>query len=322
VESAKAPPSYGEHTNDAVFSNLYTGVDTSVYMTPAGAESRTPALQSRSASYENLASLNDVASSTDTQLSANTLASRLSSIGDFSMTPMHPDRASRIRGSVSPPQAQGSLEPLTEGQATPRFSSSFPRVDPLAVGLAVARGRPSRPYNPHNPEFRPVGLRRDSEELAPGTTLVPTLNYPEDISRVPSYNTATRVTPRVHDATQAGLPTYQSTFRSETQGPEGLLPAEAEHVDEGFVVGTHAGRVERRGSGMLLPIVRGIVSGSGSESANRSGGGTVNVDGNATRSGGRSTLGGLLNRMRGGGEQATRVDDEMANLRLRQSRGQ
>lgn len=75
--SAMAPPGYGEHQLD----QLYNGVDTSGFQTPAVASGRATPLGaiSRSASVDNLASMGD----TDfDDLAANTLRNRLNNLGN------------------------------------------------------------------------------------------------------------------------------------------------------------------------------------------------------------------------------------------------
>ena len=188
--SHQAPPLYGEHQ----FDQLYSEVDPAGYRTPGpvsgpatpfGAQS---GLHSRNMSSENLASMNAL---TNTDISASMLHSRLSNL-----------HASR---SAYPSPERG--RPSDDVAPSNRLGVTF--EDPIPSA--------SSPQSPASPEFS----RRPSEEhfdFVPSGAATPYHPSPgENLSRVPSYTTAVRTTVRPHDAR---LPDYQAVLAGDIVTPQ------------------------------------------------------------------------------------------------------
>lgn len=187
--SHQAPPLYGEHQ----FDQLYSEVDPAGYRTPGpvsgpttpfGAQS---GLHSRNISSENLASMNAL---TNTDVSASMLHSRLSNL--------HASRS----GHPSPERERPSDEAPSH-----RLGVTF--EEPIHSA--------SSPQSPASPEFS----RRPSEEhfdFVPSGAATPYHPSPgENLSRVPSYTTAVRTTVRPPDA---GLPDYQAVLAGDIVTPQ------------------------------------------------------------------------------------------------------
>ena len=188
--NCQTPPNYGEH----LFDQLYSDVDPSGYMTPAG--STTPFnSQSRSGSSENLASMGDV--STDAEVSANTLRNRLSSLTE--PIAVRARERTPISGTTTP-QLRTRASPL--GSRHPSIAISGPDEDSATfIGGTYGSGTAS-----------PRSRSNSDEGLAPQHIERAAL------SRVPSYNTALQ-TP-VRTLCSDNLPTYQdATSRPSTPPP-------------------------------------------------------------------------------------------------------
>ena len=186
----QTPPNYGEH----LFDQLYSDVDPSGYMTPAG--NNTPFnSQSRSGSSENLASMGEVP--TDAEVSANTLRNRLSSLTD----PIAIRARERTPGSgTSTPQLRTRASP--PGSRHPSIAVSAPGEH---SAIPIARTYGSGTASPRSRSNSDEGLAPQHIERAA-------------LSRVPSYNTALQ-TP-VRTPCSDNLPTYQdATSRPSTPPP-------------------------------------------------------------------------------------------------------
>lgn len=199
------PPQYGEHQ----FDQLYSDIDPSGYMTPAGGASGmgTPfQSRSRSVSTENLASMDGVASS---DFGASVLQSRLSNL-DVAGS----NRAARDRSQLS-----------TSGDGTEPGSFEIARMDDINI--------PQNSLPPGGYFEQTVGnmggqspgtsvpvSRRVSEEdeVTSGPVTPQHIEYSaESLAKVPSYATALQSNPRtlVND----GLPTYQNATRTPGVSP-------------------------------------------------------------------------------------------------------
>lgn len=186
------PPQYGEHQ----FDQLYSDIDPSGYMTPAGAASgrATPfQSRSRSVSTENLASMDGVASS---DFGASVLQSRLSNL-DVAGS----NRGARDRSQLS-----------TSGDGTEPGSFETARTDDAGT-LQSSLPRGGYFLGGHSPSTSAPVSRRVSEEdeVTSGPVTPQHIEYSaESLAKVPSYTTALQSNPRtlVND----GLPTYQSAI--------------------------------------------------------------------------------------------------------------
>lgn len=194
------PPQYGEHQ----FDQLYSDIDPSGYMTPAGGTSGvgTPfQSRSRSVSAENLASMDGVASS---DFGASVLQSRLSNL-DVAGS----NRVLRDRSQLS-----------TSGDGTEPGAFEIARMDDIS---APQDSLPPNGYfgqivgnvGGQSPGTSVPVSRRVSEEdeVASGPVTPQHIEYSaESLAKVPSYATALQSNPRtlVND----GLPTYQSATRT------------------------------------------------------------------------------------------------------------
>lgn len=179
----QAPPLYGEHQ----FDQLYSEVDVSGYRTPgnSGSGSVTPfSTRSRNLSAENLASMNAI---TNSDISASALHSRL--------THLHASHAPSLDASDHHPDVDvGNRRSVHGGDYS---------------GLSVSA------RNSRSPESTSAGAsRRHSEEVerdhAPSGAVTPYSHLDEikALSRVPSYSTAVRTAVRTPCRTD--LPNYQS----------------------------------------------------------------------------------------------------------------
>ena len=189
--NAMAPPGYGEHR----FDQLYLGVDTSGFQTPAGLVSglATPIRSlSRTASAENLSSMGGDDRNT---VIANTLRNRLDNLNTTEESRTIRDRT-QLRSS-----SQSSLNdgPQQEEQLV---------VD--------ARRRTSgQSLSPENDDVLPSGAQ------TPMHPLISHIEYTaDDLARVPSYSTALRSRPNL--PIDHALPNYEtalSTPRSSSPFP-------------------------------------------------------------------------------------------------------
>lgn len=194
--SSLAPPVYGEHQ----FDQLYSEIDLSGFMTPAGGASGvgTPfASQSRSGSTENLTSMDAVGSADSTE---NVLA--------------HPATGRRARdrpyhrsGSVDEDieDHQESLESCqiyswtTEDVRNSRGSSNRGSSNPMSRRTSGGNSAPSQNHSSEHIEFSS-----------------------EDLAKVPSYNTALRS--RAMAPINDGLPNYQTAIQAPMSQPSPSTP--------------------------------------------------------------------------------------------------
>ena len=197
-----APPVYGEHR----FDQLYSEVDPSGFMTPTGGASgiTTPfASRSRTASTENLISMNAMASD-DT--SADVLHTRLHGLANAG-------ERSRNRPSffVAAEDPQGARAHESAQNHSPRQSEH----DISSTGETCRS--PDQSLYPTYLASRRIS---NEDERLSGTPIPEHIEFStEDLSKVPSYTTALhcRATAFVND----GLPNYQTA----THACHPLLPS-------------------------------------------------------------------------------------------------
>jgi hypothetical protein len=195
----QAPPLYGEHT----FDQLYSELDPSGYRTPGpGSGPGTPfGPLSRNMSAENLASMNAL---TNTDISASALHHRLTNLNASprnlpatpAMTPGIATPSDGLHGSQSP----------TDGHQIHR-----------QLGVPNDYFGPSSGSNSHS-HGSPELSRRPSDEVehdalpsGMATPFHPQYAEVETLSRVPSYSTAVRCAVRPRDS---GLPDYNAVIAS------------------------------------------------------------------------------------------------------------
>ena len=208
-----APPGYGAHTLDA----LYSGVDPAAYTTPAPSAPATPSAAaaglSRSGSCDDVAGLAPVVG--DRQLSANTLHNRLLGLDDATVRAAHDEAAAR-RAAAPPRDASSSSLSTLARRAQPRNSSSSSlgsahharrtSHDPTAsAAAALARNVSGLSLNAaavRAPNGRAPSPPPAAADARPALSL-------ESLSQVPSYQTAVNSpTPARDDS--VGLPSYES----------------------------------------------------------------------------------------------------------------
>lgn len=199
------PPQYGEHQ----FDQLYSDIDPSGYMTPAGGASGrgTPfQSRSRSVSAENLASMDGVASS---DFGASVLQSRLTNLDVVGFNRPVRDRSQlSTSGDGTEPSSlenAGVYDTGTPQDSLPRSGGYFGQIGGSASGQSTSISVP-------------VSRRvSEEDEVTSGPMTPQHIEFSaESLAKVPSYTTALRTNPRtlVND----GLPTYQSATRP-TQVP-------------------------------------------------------------------------------------------------------
>lgn len=212
------PPQYGEHQ----FDQLYSDIDPSGYMTPAGGASGrgTPfQSRSRSVSAENLASMDGVASS---DFGASVLQSRLSNLNVAGS-----NRVARDRSQLS-----------TSGDGTEIGSLEIARMDDAGTPQeSLPRGgyfgQPVGNVNGHSPNASLPVSRRVSEEdeVTSGPVTPQHIEYSaESLAKVPSYTTALQSNPRA--LVDDGLPTYQSATRTPRTSPPMPQPLSQVHIHQ------------------------------------------------------------------------------------------
>ena len=197
------PPQYGEHQ----FDQLYSEIDLTGYMTPAGGPSgmSTPfQSRSRSVSSENLTSLTGVATS---DLAANVLQSRLSNLDVAGSNRLLRDRVvdrSHLSSSGDSQGDQGNESGTTLSNPLNLGSSDGTQQSSLN-GNAISRQVSEEDENISTP-VTPQHIEYSAESLA----------------KVPSYTTALKSPTRtpVND----GLPTYQTAIRASRQTPTPSMP--------------------------------------------------------------------------------------------------
>lgn len=212
-----APPVYGEHQ----FDQLYSDVDPSGYRTPGAALSAaaTPYSHSRNISSENLASL-DAVTNAPTIVSASALQHRLQDL--------------RLNDRIIPTIAHEDHEAMVNGGTSRRGSQIHINGDYSAAenGSGHQSGEGS---HGHNSGFNSVPdsndvSRRTSNEDQQHTSGIATPSFHtdhfEDLSKVPSYSTAVRTPAPRTNAAGAELPAY-GTCVTESRPPIPAPPASA-----------------------------------------------------------------------------------------------
>ncbi|GMG52898.1 unnamed protein product [Aspergillus oryzae var. brunneus] len=198
----QAPPLYGEHQ----FDQLYSELDPNGYRTPGpGSGPGTPfGTLSRNLSAENLASMNAL---TNTDISASALHSRLSNLSNLNITRPH--------------------------QPSPTDHESQNDSEHRRLGVPADYFGPSSGSNSHSPSS-PVLSRRPSDEVdhehVPSgmvTPFHPQYAEVETLSRVPSYSTAVRTTVRPHDS---DLPDYDAVVAEDIPVPPPLQSPQQAHI--------------------------------------------------------------------------------------------
>lgn len=199
-----APPVYGKHTLDVLYSDM------DGYRTPGAALSTpgTPYLHSRHASSENLASL--AAITNGNFVSPIALENRLQDLrvgneDDSDLNMMRMD-AGRSRGNSNAVHQQDDYFAFSN-------SPSYSRISPHEFGSYSGgpSGTPSQPGSN-------IMSRRTSEEeddyQSGARTPFPQYDHMEDLARVPSYTTAVKTpVPRAHFDRSMCLPTYGAAVR-------------------------------------------------------------------------------------------------------------
>ena len=222
-----APPLYGEHQ----FDQLYSEVDMSGYLTPAGGASGigTPfSSQSRRASTDDLASMDAVTSS---DFAASALQRRLRSLENMASGRWARDRS--YGPSSTDESHESNAHELVSDQEPSRLLQS-----PVPAGDS---NHPSGSPNPLSPNGSPS--RRGSEEdPAPTGTHTPQhIEFStEDLSKVPSYTTAlhTRATAPINN----GLPNYQTATCISNVSPSLAQPPGPIHVRGSLADNSSQGR--------------------------------------------------------------------------------
>ena len=209
-----SPPQYGEHQ----FDQLYSEIDPSGYMTPAGGISgRGTPLQSRSRSVstDNLTSMDGIAAS---DFGASVLQSRLNSLDVTSSNRVMRDR-SQLSTSGDGTEPASFETASADGSLTPQNS----------VPPGGYFGQPASDMS--GPSTSAPVSRRVSEEdevfSAPVTPLH--IEYSaESLAKVPSYSTAIQSNPTtlIND----GLPTYQNATRAAQVPHLPLMPQQPSQV--------------------------------------------------------------------------------------------
>ncbi len=211
-----APPMYGEHQ----FDQLYSNVDPSGFVTPAGGASgiNTPFnLHSRNASTEDISSLSTAA---EAEFSANVLQNRLYNFQDRGSSRHARDRSATV---VPAPVTHAGEAADEESSAADRHNS-LPHPDSTLASSSVGSTTRQSPSD--------LLSRRTSDDDDDATPLAQRTLRPEaqhieindmnDIFRLPSYGRAVR-TP-VRTPANEGPPTYQAVI-SGPPAPPPLQPA-------------------------------------------------------------------------------------------------
>lgn len=197
----QAPPLYGEHT----FDQLYSELDPNGYRTPGpGSGPGTPfGPLSRNLSSENLASMNAL---TNTDISASALHHRLTNLNTnhrhFPVTP----GAATPGGMMTPSDGLYGSQSPTDGHNIHR-QLNVPQdyFGPSSGSNSQGQGSPElsrRPSDEVDHEALPSGM---------ATPFHPQYAEVETLSRVPSYSTAVRCAVRPRDS---GLPDYNAVIAS------------------------------------------------------------------------------------------------------------
>jgi hypothetical protein len=223
-----APPLYGEHTLD----QLYSDVDPSGYRTPGIGMSTpgTPYTASRRGSADNLASL-DAMTNSDGHVSAAALQHRLQDLRSSernSPSPLqyqqHDDHDQPRSGCLS---RRGSQPHNDGGSANGDYfiqpgsveNGGHPRLSPSLF----VNGQSSQP------DSTAISRQHSTEDDPPSGTRTPfgMTNHFEDLAKVPSYSTAVRTpAPRTSRAVDVSLPSYGAAISEPAPSP----PMEPPHA--------------------------------------------------------------------------------------------
>jgi len=203
------PPQYGEHQ----FDQLYSDIDLSGYMTPAGAVSgvTTPnQARSRCVSADNLASMDAL---TSNDFGANILQNRLNNL-DVAGT----NRTTRDRSQLST-SGDGLIEHEVADRLSPDGVPSIPRQNSVPNGSSLQQSRDQT--GQHIPS-EALSRRESEEDQVPSGTITPQhVEYSAEIlAKVPSYTTALQANHR--KPLNEGLPSYQTATRRPLPTP--LMP--------------------------------------------------------------------------------------------------
>ncbi|KIX96165.1 uncharacterized protein Z520_07943 [Fonsecaea multimorphosa CBS 102226] len=217
-----APPVYGKHTLDV----LYSDVDG--YRTPGTALSTpgTPYLHSRHASHENLASL--AAMANGNYVSPIALQSRLQDlrVGDSFIQDLRGNEDSDASNLSLPVNGRSrrnsSSTTMPEDYFAPHDASNaspHPRISPHDPGASP--GGPS--HTPSQPGSLLMSRRTSEEEdghQSGARTPFPQYDHMEDLARVPSYTTAVKTpAPRTQLNQSIALPTYGAAVTDPSPPP-------------------------------------------------------------------------------------------------------
>lgn len=197
----QAPPVYGEH----MFDQLYSELDPNGYQTPPipGSGGDTPhGPHSRNMSMENLATMLD-----EQDLSASALHNRLNNL--------HHSRNISSAPSTPPPELSNNPDDIRASSSSRRTSLTAPECSsPLVMAHGV------------NDADSPDVLSRHAsdEENFPSGVGTPRAQYHEieDLCRVPSYSTAVRSSTRTQYDTE--LPNYQSATAGDRPASSSRYP--------------------------------------------------------------------------------------------------
>ena len=224
-----APPMYGEHTLD----KLYSEVDPSGYLTPGMGLSTpgTPYLHSRQASNENLRNLNALANGS-TGASTPDSGSVNPAALEYRLQNLHigPSQLGQeeLDIHIHPASGDNSRRPSdTHNQPDDYFtpnntsaSHSHPVMSPNEAGASSSSASMSR---------------RISEEdgyVSGARTPFPQYAHMEDLARVPSYSTAVKApAPRNGRSGESSLPSYGAAI-TESITPPALMEPATVHIHE------------------------------------------------------------------------------------------
>ncbi|MCJ1364455.1 hypothetical protein MMC16_003566 [Acarospora aff. strigata] len=203
-----APPLYGEHQ----FDQLYSNVDPNGFVTPAGGASgiNTPyGFHSRDASMEDLVTMSAVANG---EISAHVLHNRLYNIQDHG-----PSRYARDRNATTVP---GPLPHDGTDEESSGRQNSVPQVESLPTSAGSSSHQSyGNTQSPRTSDDDPTHSGSRTPRAYAQHIEIDEVN---EIYRLPSYGRAVR-TP-VRTPANEGPPTYQAAVSSSIGPPLSLLP--------------------------------------------------------------------------------------------------
>ncbi len=225
-----APPVYGKHTLDA----LYSDVDG--YRTPGNTFSApgTPYLHSRHASSENLASL--AAVTNGTFVSPIALENRLQDLrggngnGNLGLTAEEESELSLAAAGIERSRRNSTSTPGQDDYFAIQdvsISTSLPRASPHDGGLYLA----GRSGTSSQPDSNLMSRRTSEEEDGPQSgarTPFPQYDHMEDLAKVPSYSTAVKTPAPRQDRSHSFLPTYGAAVTQPSPPP--LMEPPTAHI--------------------------------------------------------------------------------------------